>query len=529
MIDVLGNDSSDPDTGETLTITTVTSTTTGATVEVASDGLSVLYTPVTDFIGTDTFTYMISDGNGGEATAMATIEVVEFVPGSLSGLVYVDSNDNGVAEQTERVLEGITVTLTGMDIFGSVDRTTMTAADGSYEFANLAPGDFVITQTQPAEDLDADGIPLLDGKDTIGSQGGVVGKDGQGNDTFTITLAEGVIGTDNNFGEVKGRTIQVMVESGSGVMAEGYEVHLLQDGEEVRTTSMTDSMGEASFAGLTPGTYQVQVSGPFLLNGTSDVVVGDQGAVVLVSIGEPEINPIFPTYLDSLSSRSSSFANVAVGTTQQHWLALGAGWQDTTNVQVRMAPGGNAIELTIDDAEGTFQGTISKTNGLLNVLNQMADGTSRIRLNGSSADFKAVLTQVNMNGSGEGEAVSPAVGTTTSMVAQDPTSSPVAQTVPDAPKPVTSTASTSLVATPTIIGDSSLPPLDAGEGESVSNRQAKLVDDLFSLPADKGTITGDTLELVHEDSEEQLGALDLAYAELAGGTLVDTLDGPLVS
>ncbi|QDV84031.1 Ig-like domain-containing protein [Planctomycetes bacterium TBK1r] len=71
-LNVLANDSLDPDTDGTLTVTSVTSNTTGATVEVSSDGLAVDYTPPAGFTGTDTFTYVVSDG---QATDTVTVTV----------------------------------------------------------------------------------------------------------------------------------------------------------------------------------------------------------------------------------------------------------------------------------------------------------------------------------------------------------------------------------------------------------------------------------------------------------------------
>lgn len=61
-LDVLANDSIAPDTGETLNVIDVSSPSNGGTVTIASDGQSIVYTPATDFTGTDTFTYTISDG-----------------------------------------------------------------------------------------------------------------------------------------------------------------------------------------------------------------------------------------------------------------------------------------------------------------------------------------------------------------------------------------------------------------------------------------------------------------------------------
>jgi VCBS repeat-containing protein len=73
-IDVLANDSFAPDAGETLTVTSVTTPVYG-TVTLVGVGTAVSYTPKANFHGTDGFSYTISDGNGGEATASVAITV----------------------------------------------------------------------------------------------------------------------------------------------------------------------------------------------------------------------------------------------------------------------------------------------------------------------------------------------------------------------------------------------------------------------------------------------------------------------
>jgi len=73
-LDLLSNDLIAPDTGETLTITAVGTTSNGGTVTVSGDGQSVSYTPATGFTGTETFSYTISDG-GLTDSAEVTITV----------------------------------------------------------------------------------------------------------------------------------------------------------------------------------------------------------------------------------------------------------------------------------------------------------------------------------------------------------------------------------------------------------------------------------------------------------------------
>jgi hypothetical protein len=70
-ISVLANDS-DPD-GDALTITRATDPPHGSVT--VDRGLSLTYRPDQGFVGTDTFTYEISDGKGGVAVAQVTITV----------------------------------------------------------------------------------------------------------------------------------------------------------------------------------------------------------------------------------------------------------------------------------------------------------------------------------------------------------------------------------------------------------------------------------------------------------------------
>ncbi|MEP6881167.1 MAG: Ig-like domain-containing protein, partial [Dokdonella sp.] len=71
VINVLANDS-DPD-GDPLSIVSVTTPVAGGTVVI--NGNAVTYTPSPSFLGTDRFSYTISDGRGGTATAMVTVTI----------------------------------------------------------------------------------------------------------------------------------------------------------------------------------------------------------------------------------------------------------------------------------------------------------------------------------------------------------------------------------------------------------------------------------------------------------------------
>jgi hypothetical protein len=70
-LEVLQNDT-DPD-GDTLSINQAAAA--FGSVSISDDGLTLLYTPAQDFIGTDTLSYGISDSNNGSASATVTVEV----------------------------------------------------------------------------------------------------------------------------------------------------------------------------------------------------------------------------------------------------------------------------------------------------------------------------------------------------------------------------------------------------------------------------------------------------------------------
>ncbi|MGE5595400.1 MAG: choice-of-anchor E domain-containing protein [Hyphomicrobiales bacterium] len=109
---------------------------------------------------------------------------------SISGYVYVDADDDGVRDAGEAPIPGVTIRLTGTDSSGTtIDKTTATNSNRFYQFVSLLAGDYVIVETQPAA--------YLDGKDTIGSQGGNTENDRH----YDIALPAGVDGVNNNFGE----------------------------------------------------------------------------------------------------------------------------------------------------------------------------------------------------------------------------------------------------------------------------------------------------------------------------------------
>ena len=190
-LNVLANDSISPDANETLTISSVTSGSAGGTITVAKNGLTLDYVPAKDFKGDETFSYTIADNNGGQATATVKVSVLDFVPSTLSGYVFIDNNNDGIQQSKESPISGVKVTLQGTDTTSNaaVQRETTTNRDGLYSFADLAPGKYVVNQVQP--------LLINDGKEMLGNAGGIVTQ----NDQFSITLAENTVATNYSFAE----------------------------------------------------------------------------------------------------------------------------------------------------------------------------------------------------------------------------------------------------------------------------------------------------------------------------------------
>ncbi|WP_170230904.1 Ig-like domain-containing protein, partial [Polaribacter glomeratus] len=197
---------SDPD-GNTLTITSINGTplTPGTaqtilvdngTVTITIAGL-ITFTPNSNYNGTITFLYTISDGNGGTATANQIIVVNSAANslGSIGDLVWYDTDGDGIKDTNENGLGGATVTLDpGTPANTADDVTTTTDVNGNYLFANLPVGTYTITvdistitSGLPAGVTIADLIPIFDG-------------DGAGTaNTSTLSLPTGVNNLSQDF------------------------------------------------------------------------------------------------------------------------------------------------------------------------------------------------------------------------------------------------------------------------------------------------------------------------------------------
>ncbi|MDO5612969.1 MAG: SdrD B-like domain-containing protein [Paracoccus sp. (in: a-proteobacteria)] len=178
--------------------------------------------------------------------------------GALEGRVFIDQNKDGL-DNSEPGVQGVTVQL--LDANGNVVGTTTTAADGSYLFSNLQPGNYtvvfptsvngrVLTQQNVGNDdtIDSDAnvstgrtgaYAVVAGETTSDVDAGL--KDpGTASLEGRAFLDQNKDGLDNNEPGIPGQTVQLLDANGNVV-----------------AVTVTGADGSYKFDGLDAGSYTV--------------------------------------------------------------------------------------------------------------------------------------------------------------------------------------------------------------------------------------------------------------------------------
>ena len=126
----------------------------------------------------------------------------EYLPGSLSGRYFCDTNDNDV-DDGQAVDPGIAgVVVTAFDAAGNVAGTAVTKDDGTYSITGLERGDYSVAFTDPDGVLD--GKVLVDPNDPNGNGDDTNDSDAIGDTTLatipTVTVNAGEDTPDNDAG-----------------------------------------------------------------------------------------------------------------------------------------------------------------------------------------------------------------------------------------------------------------------------------------------------------------------------------------
>jgi len=188
----------------------------------------------------------------GEVSGSTGNNFAEIVPSSISGSVFLDQNNNGVQNGPDTPIAGVTIEL--LNSLNAVVATTVTLADGSYRFSNLAPGTYSVREpTQPPS--------TANGRTVAGSTPGTL---------FTlpvqlpslisnIVLPPNTASTGNNFAEIpSARSIsgRVFLDYNNNGVLNGPDSGL--GGQTINLTG-TDINGNAvvlSTVTLANGTYR---------------------------------------------------------------------------------------------------------------------------------------------------------------------------------------------------------------------------------------------------------------------------------
>jgi Tol biopolymer transport system component len=178
--------------------------------------------------------------------ALNGMDFASYQGASVSGMKFEDLNGDGVQDAGEEGLDGWTIELADPST-GQVVQTQVTAADGTYLFADIIAGDYEVREVLQA-----------DWAQTLPAAG-----------AYSITLAydEDIAGVDfgNQLlpGDIRGRKFEDL--NANGVFdtgepgLEGWRIYLDMDSNEQwdvgEPFDVTDALGEYEITGLAPGVY----------------------------------------------------------------------------------------------------------------------------------------------------------------------------------------------------------------------------------------------------------------------------------
>jgi uncharacterized repeat protein (TIGR01451 family) len=207
------------------------------------------------------------DGASGEVSGSANNTFAEIAPSSISGVVFLDQNNNGIQNGADTPLVGETIEL--LDNLGAVITSVVTDANGAYTFTGLAPGIYSIRQpNQPAST--SNGQTLAGVVANGGTDGTATNIATLPSQISTIILPPNTSVTANNFAEIP-QTRRISgsifldydsdgIENNSDHGIGGQTVNLTGtdiNGNPVNLVAVTANDGSYVFDGLPEGTYTV--------------------------------------------------------------------------------------------------------------------------------------------------------------------------------------------------------------------------------------------------------------------------------
>ena len=378
----------DPATGGQQTSFTDTS---GNQWSVNTTTGEVTFTPATNFTGTATIPYSVQDAAG--QTAAADLIVTVGSPASLSGVVYHDLNLDGTQDPGEAGLGAVRIDLydsTGTTLIASVN----TAADGSYSFTNITPGDYLVVETDLAGYVST----------TPNNVTATVTAGGSATVNFgDYQLSNSALSSINGtvFDDANANGLQ---DAGEADLS-GVTVELRNNNGAVVATTTTNASGAYSFLNLAAGTYTVTETDPagYISTTLNNVTVTlSAGTTATVNFGDQTSGAA--QIADPAVTKFGSPSSATVGSAVVYTITVG----NTGNT--------NATNVVLTDTKPAFLDfisiTISPNPGLTPTI---AGNTFTINfgtVTPTDAFVVTVLTRVNSLGQPPGGANNASLTTT---------------------------------------------------------------------------------------------------------------------
>jgi protocatechuate 3,4-dioxygenase beta subunit len=367
----------DPTTGAVIVTTTTTASGTYLFTGVTPGTYNIVETDPSGYVSTTVNTLPVSVPAGGSASAQFGDQRL----GTVSGVTFSDLNGNGVQDPGEPGTAGVTVTLINPTT-AAVVATMTTGPTGLYTFTNVAPGSYIVQETDPAGVVSTtpNTVPI-----SLASGGAATANFGD--------EPEGIV-AGTVFNDLNGNGVRDPAESGM----DGVTVRLIDPitGTTVFTTT-TASDGTYVFDSVTPNNYLVAETDPsgFVSTTTNLVAVtvpaggsasaqfGDQqvgtiSGVVFndlngstlreageAGIGGVSISLINPTTGAVLATTTTAgdgsylFFGITAGTYTVQETDPNGFVSTTTNAVPVTVPGGGATTANFgDQAKGTVAGSV---------------------------------------------------------------------------------------------------------------------------------------------------------------------------